>query len=132
MNANEASSKSSLNVLVVDDGEIELKLMEYFISQIKQWDISCFQAQSAEQAIVILQNTPIDLCLFDYYLAGETGVELAQQLIELGIRKPIVMVTGLDDDELQGLVLDQGIVHTLSKEDLSPESIAKSIQAAIS
>ncbi|WP_371194940.1 response regulator [Glaciecola sp. SC05] len=131
MKSTEHDNKKSLNVLVVDDGEIELKLMSYFVSQISDWDINCFQANCANDAIGILQSTSIDVCLFDYYLAGETGVELVNTLIEMGINKPVVMVTGLDEAEVDTLIHSCGIEHTLSKENLSPSSIAQSIHRAI-
>ncbi|MFC4702002.1 response regulator [Glaciecola siphonariae] len=123
MNEANISNKRKINILAVDDGDIELKLMGYYLSQIQSWDITCFQAKDTAGALEIIDSQHIDACLLDYHLGAETGVELAEKIHALGYTTACIIVTGLDTDELETLVHAKGFNHVLAKEQMSASSL---------
>lgn len=117
------SRPQKIHALVVDDGEIEQKLMAHYLSRVSNYAVTCIAAMNCEKAIEVLKAEKIDVCFLDYYLDGEIGTDLVEALNELNIEVPIVMITGLDEQELERLVYPYGIKHTLSKEQLSSNEL---------
>ena len=120
------------NVLVLEDGDIEWVLMEHFLTKVKPFDISSFRAKNASEALSLLATHNIDLCLFDYYLFGETGVDVVMQMREQKITTPVIMITGLDDDDIQTKITAYGLNDTLNKEHLSVETLSEALSKYLS
>src|SRR6266540_7494003 len=57
-------------------------------------------ACDGEEAIELAKASSPDLYLFDIEMPNVDGLEAATQLADAGLRRPVVVVTGVDDPSL--------------------------------
>ena len=72
-------------------------------------------ASDGEQAIALAEGTLPDLYLFDIDMPNVDGLEAAKQLTEAGLRRPVVVVTGVEDDALVERSIASGVSAYLTK-----------------
>lgn len=72
-------------------------------------------ANDGEEAIAIATGDPADLYLFDIEMPNVDGLEAAAQLAAAGLRRPVVVVTGVDDPKLIERSIASGVSAYLTK-----------------
>ena len=82
-------------VLIVDDEE----LVRRFHSECLSPRYQCFEADSAERALDILNDRQISLVLTDWVMTGMSGKMLLQRVVRDFPDTPVIMVTGVDHPE---------------------------------
>jgi len=101
-------------VLIVDDEELNVKLMELLLQPL---DYQIIKAYSGEEALRKVADEPPDLILLDIMMPGIDGFQVCQRLKEDEKTRfiPIVMVTALDqlEDKVKGI--EAGADDFLSK-----------------
>jgi two-component system, sensor histidine kinase and response regulator len=87
------------NILIVDDIDENIYSLKLLIEE--NFDLNIFTAISANDAMGILLNKPIDLILMDVQMPDVDGFEFTLYLKELEIIKdiPIIFITGIYDNE---------------------------------
>ena len=71
-------------------------------------------ADGAEAVVLARAETP-DLYLFDIEMPNLDGLEAAQQLAAEGLRRPVVVVTGVEDESLVERSIASGVGAYLTK-----------------
>jgi PAS domain S-box-containing protein len=116
------------NILVIEDNPGDYALVEEFLSeQIAAFTI--MQAQSFEetQEILLVAKTEFDVILLDLSLPDKTGLSLVQEIIEMSINTPVIVLTGYADISFSIKSLSMGISDYLLKDDLTSAMLYKSI-----
>jgi two-component system, response regulator PdtaR len=72
-------------------------------------------ARDGEEAIALASTDPPDLYLFDIEMPNVDGLEAATQLAAAGLRRPVVVVTGVDDPDLIERSIASGVSAYLTK-----------------
>jgi response regulator NasT len=72
-------------------------------------------ARDGEEAIAMASDDPPDLYLFDIEMPNVDGLEAATQLAAAGLRRPVVVVTGVDDPGLIERSIASGVSAYLTK-----------------
>src|SRR5579862_2804560 len=72
-------------------------------------------AADGEEAIELARAEPPDLYLFDIEMPNLDGLEAAARLAEQGLRRPVVVVTGIDDPTLIERSIATGVGAYLTK-----------------
>jgi two-component system, response regulator PdtaR len=72
-------------------------------------------AVDGQQAVELARADPPDLYLFDIEMPNLDGLQAAAQLAEEGLRRPVVVVTGVDDPTLVGRSIASGVSAYLTK-----------------
>lgn len=87
------------NILIVDDIEENIYSLKLLIEE--SFDLNIFTAKSANEAMEILLNNPMDLILMDVQMPDVDGFEFTLYLKDLEIIKdiPIIFITGIYDNE---------------------------------
>ena len=65
-----------IRVLLVDDDNEDYLITEHHLSRVQQSNYHLHWCGDLSSALTYLQNEAVDVVLVDYYLAGQTGVEL--------------------------------------------------------
>lgn len=103
-----------MRVLVVDDS----RAMRMIVSrELKSIDAvsGVLEADSAEAAIEILPNEPVDLILCDWNMGGMTGLELLQALRAAEWSVPFGFVTSESSEEVQRSAFAAGAAFLVAK-----------------
>jgi AmiR/NasT family two-component response regulator len=72
-------------------------------------------AADGEEAIALARDNRPDLYLFDIEMPNVDGLEAAQQLADDGLRRPVVVITGVDDPSLIERSIATGVSAYLTK-----------------
>jgi AmiR/NasT family two-component response regulator len=72
-------------------------------------------AGDGAQAIALAKATLPDLYLFDIEMPNVDGLEAARQLADSGLRRPVVVVTGVEDPSLVERSIASGVSAYLTK-----------------
>ena len=72
-------------------------------------------AGDGEQAIALARETDADLYLFDIEMPKLDGLQAATRLAEEGLRRPVVVVTGVEDSRLIERSIAIGVAAYLTK-----------------
>lgn len=72
-------------------------------------------AADGAQAIDLARRLEVDLYLFDIDMPGVDGLAAAAQLAREGLRRPIVVITGVEDPSLVDRSIDIGVSAYLTK-----------------
>jgi DNA-binding NtrC family response regulator len=91
--------------LIVDDDPVVTTLLDAILTP---EGYRCRTASNATQARVLLEQHEFALALVDVMMPGESGLELAADLIEKHRDLAVVMVTGVDEPSIAQLALDSG------------------------
>lgn len=82
-------------ILIVDDEEIVRRFHIDCLSA----RYRCFEADSAERALEILEDEDISLVITDWVMPGMSGTTLLRRVVSDFPNVPVVMVTGVDHPE---------------------------------
>ena len=72
-------------------------------------------AADGAQAVALAKSELPDLYLFDIEMPGLDGLAAATELAKQGLRRPVVVVTGVEDPELVDRSIDSGVSAYLTK-----------------
>src|SRR3954471_11708972 len=86
------SSSSSPRVLVVDDDETMCDLLE---RSLRRQGFAVTSHPSAEAALEGLDRSHVDVVLTDLGMAGMSGLELCQRVLERVPDVPVIVLTGM-------------------------------------
>jgi two-component system, response regulator PdtaR len=84
-------------------------------------------AADGGEAIALAKQSPADLYLFDIEMPVTDGLEAAKSLAAAGLRRPVVIVTGIEDPALIDRAIASGVAAYLIKpiDDLELEAAIK-------
>jgi CheY-like chemotaxis protein len=105
------------NILIVEDNDLQQAL---YSALSKKFDLDLTMVKTSRDALKTLgENSSFDLILMDLGLADTNGCECARRIREaevaLGVRIPIVAVTGHTNDDYKRECFDAGMDGFLSK-----------------
>jgi signal transduction histidine kinase len=119
-----------VRLLVIDDDLVDRLAIRRAIEQ-SALVADIDEVADADEALVQVATTPYDCLLLDHELPRMSGIELTRKLREAGNLTPVVLVTGLQDDDLLQAAAKAGVTDFFPKGDLSPNRLALRVRFAI-
>jgi DNA-binding response OmpR family regulator len=114
-------------ILIVDDEEYIRKLIK---KSVIQENYLFEEASSGQSALELLKTESFDLIILDVMLGDQDGFELIREIKILGIKTPIIFVSGRNDDYDKILGLGLGASNYITKP-FSPAILRAHIQAQL-
>lgn len=120
-----------LRVLLVEDTPTVADLVREHLSQALQaeFDVECVACLAS--AVSILERNQVDVVLLDLGLPDSTGLETLASVLKAAPRKPIIVLTGMDDQDLGLDSLKMGAQEYLPKGGLSPELLIRTVLRSV-
>ena len=98
-------------ILVVDDDDIIRDTLCELLSQ----DHACQTAATAEEALTRLKSQLFDVVLTDVSMPGLSGLELLNRVVQLYPDTPVIIISGMSDEEQAQSLIRQGAFDYLLK-----------------
>ena len=98
-------------ILVVDDDDIIRDTLCELLSQ----DHACQTAATAEEALTKLKSQLFDVVLTDVSMPGLSGLELLNRVVQLYPDTPVIIISGMSDEEQAQSLIRQGAFDYLLK-----------------
>lgn len=123
--------KQLLNILIVEDDEDDFVLTESLLASSETWRFNIDWASTPARAQELLAGGKHDICLMDYQLGGEVGIDLVKQAISGGFSAPIIMLTGQENPGVELAAAEAGAVDYLVKDRLASGQLFRAIRYAL-
>lgn len=128
MEQREFNGNDPIDILYIDDDYEDFLLTEAMLSSKARKDYRLNWAESAESGFVTLQKTNPDVCLVDYRLGGDNGLDFVRRIVESGFDGPVILLTGMSNEELDQAARGAGAVDYLVKRDVNATVLTRAIQ----
>jgi PAS domain S-box-containing protein len=125
------NTTENIRVLLVEDDADDYMLFKYNLREIKGRSYTLTWANTFESALDIIRKNTHDIYFFDYLLGARTGIDLIRESIAAGIDAPIIILTGLGNQEADLQAMQLGAADYLVKGDIDVEKIDRCIRYCI-
>lgn len=122
------SEDRPLRILLVEDNPGDARLVEAHLRDGLDEDFDLRQAGRLEEGLRKFREQPADLVLLDLNLPDATGLETVRRFQAAIGDEPIVVLTGLDDEETALEALREGAQDYLAKDRLDADILRRSIR----
>ena len=113
-------------ILVVDDDDV----IRETLCELLSLEYACQTADTAETALAKLEAQSFDVVLTDISMPGLSGKELLTRVLEMYPGTPVIMISGLSDQEQAQSLLSLGAFDYLLKP-FRLEVVEESVRRAI-
>ena len=120
-----------MNVMLVEDNLGDARLIEEMLKQAPVSQLEFEHATSLAAALERLEGESFDVVLLDLGLPDSQGLETLIRTRELSPHRPIVVLTGFDDDERSLQAVQMGAQDYLVKGQIESGHLARAIRYAI-
>jgi signal transduction histidine kinase len=119
------------NILLVEDDQDDYFLIKTWLAQAKNGQFTLNWQTSYEAALQVMQNVTFDVVLVDYQLGSRSGLELIREAMNSCQHLPFILLTGHGNYELDLIAMEAGVSDYLSKAEITPPLLERSIRYAI-
>jgi len=124
--------KKNVRILQVEDDAVDRKSVERVLARCPQpVDFSVESVERLSVALQCLANRDYDLALVDLGLPDSKGVGIIQKVRQVNPNIPIVVLTGLDDEQTGLLAIKNGATDYLIKGPGLNESLVRAVLYAL-
>lgn len=122
--------EDALEILIVDDDEVDRMTVRRALAKFSV-RATLFEVGGYAEAIELLENAEFDAVFLDYQLPDRDGLSLVQEIRRLGIRVPLIVLTGQGDEQIAVELMKAGATDYLSKSRVTPERLQQVLRTAI-
>lgn len=117
----------SHKVLLIEDNPIDRKLIQEFLKTdvLKRFHLT--EANKLESALQLLSQENFDIILLDLYLPDARNLEALDKILSYKAEIPIIILTGLSDEDLSISAVRKGAQDYLIKGDFNRLLLIRSI-----
>lgn len=111
-------SKNSVRVVMIDDDEDDYKIVSGLLAHGEINVYETIWAKSFEEGLELLQAGSGDVFLIDYNLGSRNGLTLVKETGGRELGKPVIMLTGMEDPDVDLSAMEAGASYFLPKSSL--------------
>jgi diguanylate cyclase (GGDEF)-like protein/PAS domain S-box-containing protein len=125
------TKKSIRSVLLVEDNPGDARLLREMFNEWPAHDIKLTIVDSMRLAEKHLSTHAVDIILLDLGLPDAQGLEAVRRAHVVAPRIPLVVLTGLDDELLAGVALQEGAQDYLIKGEIETRGLLRALRYAV-
>jgi signal transduction histidine kinase len=124
-------STDQLDVLLVDDDEEDYLLTKDLLSRLEGAKHELHWVSDSGSALDASRAGKYDVCLVDYRLGPDNGIDLVREIVAGGHGMPVIVLTGQGDHDLDVEAAQAGAADYLVKGEVSPALLERTIRYAV-
>lgn len=124
-------AENPIKVLLIEDNPGDQRLLEEALKEAGDVQIQLEWADRLSSGIALLKNKPIDVVLLDLSLPDSTGIDTFNSVHKEVPRIPIVVLTGLNSEEIATKAVKAGAQDYLVKGNLSGSLLVRTLRYSI-
>jgi two-component system, cell cycle sensor histidine kinase and response regulator CckA len=118
-------------VLMIDDDEDDYVIFRDLLEDAKHDRYAVSWRPTPDAAYAALMSGEYEVCLLDFRLGEQNGVELLSRAISEGCTTPVVILTGHGDLAIETTSMEAGAADYLTKSTITAEGIERTLRHAI-
>lgn len=120
-----------LQVLLVEDNEADAELTQEYLATDERRSHRLHRVRRFQDALAFLRVTPVDVVLLDLFVPDGLTSAGVGALQDLAGDAPVIILTGLGNDDLVFECLSAGAQDFLSKDELDASTLARTIERSL-
>lgn len=120
---------SILKILLIEDNEGDAALIRLVLNDCEGSVLK--NADCVSSGLKLLEEEPFDVVLLDLGLPDSNGLDAIQRIQDKGLQLPIIVLTGLSDEELAVRAISLGAQDYLVKGRIDGDLLYRAIRYAI-
>jgi signal transduction histidine kinase len=124
-------AKNQIVVLLVDDDDEDYLLTRDMVAKFDGVRHELDRVADGQSALQACRTTRYDVCLIDYRLGAENGIQLVRDLIADGHDMPMIVLTGQGDHDVDIEAAEAGAADYLVKGEITATLLERTIRYAI-
>ena len=118
-------------ILIVEDNPGDLFLVKEFLKRTSLPDFEIVHAATLSEAIILLTANRFRLILLDLFLTDSEGLQTFESVYPLSAAAPVIVLTGLIDENITAETLKKGAQDYLVKGHYDQNLLEKTVRYAI-
>ncbi|MDA3942895.1 MAG: hybrid sensor histidine kinase/response regulator [Bacteroidetes bacterium] len=120
-----------LNILLVEDNPGDAMLIEELLLESNQFDFNITHAETLKAGLYMVEKDEYDIILLDLGLPDSQGLEALETMLKKAYHLPVVVITGLDDNETGRKAINMGAQSYIIKGLNNARALSNTIMHAI-
>jgi signal transduction histidine kinase len=120
-----------IKVLAVEDDPLYADLIRHLLRRDRVASYELRWAKSLAEALAVVDSEVIDVVLADLHLPDSAGMDTVSRLLERGGDIPVVVLTGVDDDQVGTEAVRRGAQDYLVKQEVRGGILGRVLRYAI-
>ena len=120
-----------VKVLFIEDNPADARLIKEMFKDISKPQYELINAKTLKDGLNYLKNQKIDILLLDLSLPDSMGIETFKNIHNSDPKLPIVILSGLEDEELAVSAVRQGAQDYFVKDDINSRLLTRALNYAI-
>ena len=121
----------TVNILLIEDSPTDAFLLENLVSEEARGSFVFTVKQSLKDGIEAALDSDFDVILLDLNLPDSQGIDTIKNMHEAENEVPIIVLTGLNDEELSLTAMKQGAQDYLCKTNITSTTLVRAIRYSI-
>ncbi len=122
---------TEIRLLLVEDNPGDARLIQEELRDVSDAQFRVHVARSLQQGIATLESSDVDVILLDLGLPDSQGLDTLEGIFEKAAGKPIVVLTGNQDESVGIQAVQEGAQDYLVKGRVGRDALARSIRYAV-
>lgn len=122
--------KMKLRVLVIEDDEDDYIILKHYLNKISSIDYDVYWTSDYDNAVEDILDDEHDLYLIDHFLGKGEGVEIIEQVRKQYFHKPLILLTGAGNREVDEKAREMGASDYLVKTELKVDMLERALRYA--
>jgi DNA-binding response OmpR family regulator len=118
-------------MLLMEDNPVDTDLLQEMISLLDGFTVDMDWTETLARGLALLELNEYDILLLDLGLPDSTGLDTLRRTIQVTTEIPIIVLTGLDEEEVAVEALRIGAQDYLPKDRLNPDMLRRSIRYSL-
>lgn len=120
-----------IRILLIEDDEEDMILARDLLREIKGRKLEIEWAQTFDDGLKTVCRNLHDICFVDYRLGAHDGIELVKAAKAGGAETPIILLTGMGQEEVDVAAMNAGAADYIVKGSVTAQQIERTIRYAI-
>ncbi len=117
-----------IKVVIVDDDLEDFLLTKDLLIGVEPGLYETLWVSDFSKAVAEIKKQEADVYLIDYNLGAKTGLDILRELKSFNFCRPMILLTGMSDREIDLAAMEEGAADFLRKNQLSAEILERSIR----
>ena len=119
-----------IKIIYLEDDIVDLEILEEYLKQVENFNFDLTRVENMSSLTRNLQDEEYDIILMDLGLKETRGLDTYRQYCQQGFSFPVIVITGLDDEELGLQVISECAQDYLVKGKFDGEMVVRAIRYA--
>ena len=120
-----------IKILLIEDNAADARLIKEMFKEISKPKYELVHFTTLQEGLNALNNNGFDTLLLDLSLPDSKGLETFEKAHEYDLKIPIVILSGLDDEEIAIKAVRQGAQDYFVKGDINSRILSRALNYAI-